>query len=437
MLNFVDTFELMALNFHGDEEQHHRFVHDAKLLIDAIVTQLHNNDSVFKDHMGELRTTASFISEITMDMPLGFEVFLPIRLPVALSPNFNEEQRSVQLYRTNFSHPFFFGDAANPKCMNLRLQQDMQQVISQVPCIAGYWGAVYDIKYKPMCYNRVPFAHQVFAEERGAYNRGICFDFILVLEFDGAELPLPLYYKAPICYKWFAFGLVDVNRSHDSADWGVLVPRWQSANVTLRLRSHNMLLLLRRLLYAQGCFSLAAPFLIKFCFFMTTVDFGEQYKGMGVAHLMITTLGHQVFRNYCELIVKSAVGDHDANVAATKELREQQMRGKGLFAMLAKGLEMNVVSTQFIADYFQVNYVQVRPKAASTPEPEAANHTLIVTTPSTTAALQNSSETPPPSSPVRSSPASPDPPPAAEQPPTTTRIIARAVPMSRKQNRSI
>lgn len=57
MLNFVDTFELMALNFHGDEEQHHRFVHDAKLLIDAIVNQLHKNNSIFKDYMGELRKT--------------------------------------------------------------------------------------------------------------------------------------------------------------------------------------------------------------------------------------------------------------------------------------------------------------------------------------------------------------------------------------------
>lgn len=57
MLNFVDTFELMAFNFHGDEEQHHRFVHDAKLLIDAIVNQLHKNNSMFKDHLGELRKT--------------------------------------------------------------------------------------------------------------------------------------------------------------------------------------------------------------------------------------------------------------------------------------------------------------------------------------------------------------------------------------------
>lgn len=318
MRNFVDTFESMALNFQGDKEQHHRFVYDARLVIDAIVRQLHKNDSVFKDHMGELRTTgklnaicchccaanqcnveASVISQITMDMPLGFEVFLPIRLPVALSPSFNEEQRSVQLYRTNFTHPFFFGNAAYPKCMNLRMQQDMEQAVGQVPCVRGYWGVIYDIKYKPMCYNRVPFAHQVFAEERGAFNRGICFDFILVLEFDGAEMPLPRYYSAPICYKWFAFGLVDVNQNHDSADWGVLVPRWQTSSVTLRLRTHNMLLLLRRLLYAQGCFSLAVPFLIKFCFFMTTVDLGEQFKCMGVAQLMITVSVDQLMLLLC------------------------------------------------------------------------------------------------------------------------------------------
>ncbi|TDG43218.1 hypothetical protein AWZ03_010346 [Drosophila navojoa] len=435
MLNFVNTFELMAVNYHGDEEQHHRFVHDAKLLINAIVMQLHKINSVFKDHMGALRTTAAFLSGITMDMPLGFEVFLPIRLPVALSARFNEEQRTVQLYRSNYSHPFFFGDAANAKCMNLRMQQDMQHVIGKVPFIAGYWGAIYDIKYRPMCYNRIPFAHQVYAEERGATDRGICFDFILALELDGAELPLPLYYKAPIAYKWLAFGLVDINRSHDSADWGVLVPRWQSANVALRLRSHNMLLLLRRLLYAQECFTLAAPFLIKFCFAMTTVDCGEHYKRMGVAELMITTLGHQVFRNFCELIVKSAVGDHDANVAATEELREEQMCGKGLFAMLSKGFKINKVSTRFIADYFQVNYVQVRPKTPTTPEPTSPNHRMTVTTPAATAAPPSDDVTPPPpSSTVEPPPASLAAPPAKDPLPTPTQFIVKFLSMSPSKN---
>lgn len=223
-----------------------------------------------------------------MDMPLGFEVFLTIRLPIALTPSFNEKQRSVQLYRSNYTHPFFFGNAINPKCMNLRLQQDLQRAIAQVACIAGYWGAIYDIKYTALSYNRVPFAHQVFAAERGAYNRGIRFDFILALEFDGAEMPLPAYFEAPICYKWIAYGLVDVNQNLNSADWGVLLPRWQSANMGLRLRSHNMLLLLHRLLYAQRCYCFAVPFLVKFCFFMSTVDFGERYKRMSVAHLMVT-----------------------------------------------------------------------------------------------------------------------------------------------------
>ncbi|XP_023161011.1 uncharacterized protein LOC111592819 isoform X2 [Drosophila hydei] len=420
MLNFVDTFELMALNFHGDEEQHHRFVHDAKLLIDAIVNQLHKNNSIFKDYM------ASFVSQINMDMPLGFEVFLTIRLPISLSASFNEKQRSVQLYRANYTHPFFFADAINPKCMNLRLQQDLQRAVGQVACIAGYWGAIYDIKYTALSYNRVPFAHQVFAAERGAHNRGICFDFIVALEFDGAEMPLPIYYKAPICYKWIAYGLVDVNQNHNSADWGVLVPRWQSANMGLRLRSHNMLLLLHRLLYAQRCFTLAVPFLVKFCFFMTTVDCGERYKRMGVAHLMVTTLGHQVFRNYCELIVKSTVGDHATNIAATKELREQQVRGKGIFAMLAKGLELNVISTQFIADYFQIKYLKV----------------TETTAPATTAAaatLQKSKSAPAPAPPPPPPPVLPPlpPPPPPAQLRVTTRVIPRAVPPCRKQHRSI
>lgn len=160
-----------------------------------------------------------------------------------------------------------------------------------------------------------------------------------------------------------------------------------------------------------------------------------------------------MFRNYCELIVKSTVGDHDANVAATKELREQQVRGKGIFAMLAKGLEVNMVSTQFIADYFQVNYVQVQPRTASTPEPAETPHRLLLTTPSPTSALQHGIVIPTPHSPLgppptgpsptgptpatNPSPASPASPPPEDQLPTPTRKIAKAVRMSQKQNPSI
>lgn len=57
LLSFVDTMELMAFNFHGDEEEHHRFVHDSKLIIETLVAQLHVMDSLYKDYMGQMRKT--------------------------------------------------------------------------------------------------------------------------------------------------------------------------------------------------------------------------------------------------------------------------------------------------------------------------------------------------------------------------------------------
>lgn len=53
--------------------------------------------------------------------------------------------------------------------------------------------------------------------------------------------------------------------------------------------------------------------------------------------------------------------DHALNIDGTVELREQQLRAKGLFAMLAKGLQLNVISRDFINKYFQVDYVSVVP----------------------------------------------------------------------------
>lgn len=224
-----------------------------------------------------------------MDMPLSFDIFLPMRLPFSLTPTFNELERTVQFSKPNFSHPFFFGNTVNAKCMNMRLQRDLQRAVARMCSIEGYWGSIYDVRYTALCYNRKPFSHQIIAREReNPAERCIRFDFILALEFDGAELPLPAYYNVPIGYKWLAYGLLPIDAAHNAADWAVLVPRWQSADWTVRLRSHNMLLLLYRLLYSQGCYCFAVPFLVKFGFFMTTVACGEDYKRISVAGLMIT-----------------------------------------------------------------------------------------------------------------------------------------------------
>lgn len=57
LFTFVDTLESMAFNFHGDEVEHHRFVYDSKLIIETLVQQLHEIDSLYKDFLGELRKT--------------------------------------------------------------------------------------------------------------------------------------------------------------------------------------------------------------------------------------------------------------------------------------------------------------------------------------------------------------------------------------------
>jgi len=106
---------------------------------------------------------------------------------------------------------------------------------------------------------------------------------------------LPSYYNAPATYKWLAYGLVSVDDKDKSADWGVILPRWRTADSATRLRSLNLLLLLYRLLYTQRCNCLAMPFLVKLCFFMTTVDLGESYKNMGAAKLMVTVSSTSIY----------------------------------------------------------------------------------------------------------------------------------------------
>lgn len=73
LLSFVDTLEYMALDFHGDEEKHHRFVHDSKLIIDTLVAQLHELNSIYKDYMGQMRKTCKLGAQYTISYnPVAF-----------------------------------------------------------------------------------------------------------------------------------------------------------------------------------------------------------------------------------------------------------------------------------------------------------------------------------------------------------------------------
>jgi len=249
----------------------------------------------------QLEIAASFVSQIELDLPLTFEIFLPIRLPFALKTHFNKTERSVQFSNSKKStstkwQSFLRHDnLVDSECMNMILQRDLKRAINQLECIFGCNGVKYDVKYAALSYNGSPFVHQVYAKERGRIDRGIHFDFILALEFDSAAVSLPSYYNAPASYRWLAYGLVSVNDIDKSVDWGVVLPRWRTADSATRLRSLNLLLLLYRLLYTQRCYCLAMPFLVKLCFIMTTVDLGESYKNMETAKLMITVSSISIY----------------------------------------------------------------------------------------------------------------------------------------------
>ncbi|KAH8302600.1 hypothetical protein KR044_008785, partial [Drosophila immigrans] len=352
--NFVETIQCLAFSLHSNSDRQYLFMTDATLIVDAIIAKLESNHSPFKDYMQPMRRASAAVQQINLDLPLSFEVFLPIRLPYALSAQFDQQERSVRLKRPSIEHPFFFGNMLNAKFMNFLLQRDLQQAVAELCTVHGNCGAIYDVQYSALSYNHQPFAHQIYAAERGTDGHAIHIDFILALEFDGAEMPLPAYYRAPLTYKWLAFGLVSVGDQYDGSTWAVLLPRWQTDMLPTRLRCLRMMQLLYRLLYAQRCFCFAVPLLIKFSFCMTTADRGDDYKRMSVAELMITALGHQVFRNFCELIVASKVGDPMANIESTKSLREQQVRCKGIFAMLAKGFQLNAINSDLLNKFFQL-----------------------------------------------------------------------------------
>ncbi|XP_034656178.1 uncharacterized protein LOC117893610 [Drosophila subobscura] len=230
------------------------FMRDAKMIGDAITAQMQADDHVFKDYLSELQSTASCVDEISLLLPVHFEVFLPIRLPTALAPSFDQQQRTVQLRQPDIEHPFFFGNMLNASCMNLLLKQELQQTIASIGRIKSY-----DLSYRAHHCRGVPFMHQILAVDRRSNGRRcIRFDFVLAVLFEGPVLPLPPYYDAPINYTWLAYGKIEVGPTRHPADWGVIVPKWQTRSLLDAKRLNGVLLLTHRLLSTQQCQNYAA-----------------------------------------------------------------------------------------------------------------------------------------------------------------------------------
>ncbi|XP_017088406.2 uncharacterized protein [Drosophila bipectinata] len=343
---------------------HQDFIYDVRVLCNAIQTQLYLDNATFKDHLGQLDKTAALVDDLNLDMPLNFQLFLPVRLPVPVTATYDDKNRTVQFTRPDFEHPFFLGNAVNYKRMNLLLQKEIERAVDRLGCVCGYTGAIYDLNYTVWCYQKVPFIHQLVAVERGPYQRCIRFDFVLALEFDGTDVPLPPCYEASISHRWIAYGMVPPKGStgiQSSTEWAVLVPKWQSAGAGNRLRELNTMILLHRLLRAQQCDSYALPVALKLGFSLTTEERGESYQELGVADLLMSTFGHMVFCNFWDIFGKLAEGDKDAKRSKFLEVRKQQLRAKGIFFVLVEAMRTNTIDTEFTYGLFRYIYIPPPP----------------------------------------------------------------------------
>ncbi|XP_032573458.1 uncharacterized protein LOC6604841 [Drosophila sechellia] len=359
--NFMELMEEMAVQFTVNKEEHQLFVHDSRMISLTIQRQLVLDGAVFKDQLAELHKTASFVDKIYLDMPLNFEIFLPIRLPKPVVPTYDEKKRSVQFTRANYQHPFFFGNAVNFKCLNLLLQSELQRAISKLKTATSTsTGRTYDIKYSVLSLNDVPFVHQVVALDRDSNGkRFIRFDFILAVEFNGADMALPPYFKAPLINRWIAYGRMTVDEDPNPAEWAVLVPKWQDASPGAALISLNCMVMLYRLMSAQQCYLFTLPGSIKLAFVMATEERGLDFQQISIADLTITTMFHQVFGNLYKAVAGNTIGDKTIKSRRLMAIRKQLLRARGIYAMVADAVLRNSISRNFVNAYFF--YVAIPP----------------------------------------------------------------------------
>lgn len=322
------------------------------------------------------------MDNVALDMPLNFEIFLPVSISISTTCRFDKDRRTVQVTRDNTEHPFFFGNAVNFKRMNLLLEKELTEVVKTLPSTIAS-GVTYDLSYSVQRRGQVPFLHQLVATERGSNGqRCIRFDFVLALVFDGADVPLPAYYKAPIVSQWLAYGMAGGRRS--PTEWSVLVPKWKTAGPAVCLRSLSTLTMMHRLLKVQQCDLFAEPFSLKFAFTMVTEERGEGYQQMSVADMALTVrtsrtlliVAHNVFLPPSQTLFYLVIRDlyQSANDLTRRDrlsrsskllsIRKQQVRARGIYNMLAYGASQNEIGSGFIFAFFTNLYIPPPPSSS-------------------------------------------------------------------------
>ncbi|KAH8305015.1 hypothetical protein KR059_001963, partial [Drosophila kikkawai] len=353
MVNFVTFIQDLAQELIVNNKTHKDFIIIARLLSDAIQHQLILNDSIFQHLLDKLHTTATYVKHLLLDMPLNFEIFLPVRIPVPVMCSFNEEHRTVQVTGFRTEHPFFFGNALSFKRMNLMLQQDLTEVVNEMSSISAY-GVIYDLTYIVHCSHSVPFIHKLAATERGSNGEHcISFEFVLALVFESVNVPLPSYYNAPIVGQWLAYGMVAEEGS--STDWAVLVPKWKSAEPAVCLRSMGSQIMLYRLMKIQECQLYAQPYWLKLSFFMATEALGEKYQRISISDMMLMILYDQVIRNVYLTASEHTSGDKLLSI------KKQQIRARGIFSILDDAAHSNLITSEFLFSFFSHMFIPAVP----------------------------------------------------------------------------
>ncbi|XP_017073944.1 uncharacterized protein LOC108109778 [Drosophila eugracilis] len=362
--NFMSVMEDLAMEFTVGKDQHQLFIYDSRMLSLAIQQQLVKNNAVFKNLLVNLHRTAAYVDNLSLDMPLNFDMFLPIRLPLPVAPSYDEKTRCVRFTTTNNRHPFFFGNAVNSKCMNLLLQRELKEAVSKIRCAASACsGRAYDLKYSVLIFNQVPFVHQVTAMERGSNGqRFIRFDFVLALEFYGEEMTLPPYFDAPIGNRWIAYGKLNADGDPTPEEWAILLPKWQDLSPGACLIALNSMIMLFRLLKAQQCYCYADPASVKFAFVLASEERGLDFQHMSIADFTITTLFHQLFGEMYDAVSTNTKGDKTTKVSRLVALRQQQLRARGIYAMLADAALRNSITYEFVNAYFWYIHIAPPPK---------------------------------------------------------------------------